>query len=304
MADILPRDSTLEELQYNVSYWTQALVKNASTRIRFDAPEQILYTPRRTIIPLFSSDFINYFTQFIPSSLLAKIFIENIQIITRDMAPLFSSIEESLRSWNLIILSNHASWLNLPFIALLLQKLAKIPPQRIYTLLWPAITTRELAYGWIINFSNLIKTVPDTLNGNVEIGRMVTRIRKNMYQVVRSKFLLEESSGNILLVAPSGTTDTFDQTNWTFHLEKPSQWTEGFLSLLSKKRDNRFLIFGMNDKAIMPDNSSLKRGSAYMRISSSITWNEVLEVLKLLPSYVVNRDWESIWSWKNGEKKS
>jgi hypothetical protein len=60
----------------------------------------------------------------------------------------------------------------------------------------------------MVNFSNILKTVPDTPNGNIIAEDTIKKIRSGMMHVLKT--VARKETGNVFLIAPSGTTDKLD----------------------------------------------------------------------------------------------
>jgi hypothetical protein len=68
---------------------------------------------------------------------------------------------------DILILSNHATWFNLPLIAHCLHRIFGIPKENIYTIIGPAITHSQFSLAGILRFSNALKTSPDTPKADI-----------------------------------------------------------------------------------------------------------------------------------------
>ena len=290
-------DLTLEVLQYNIAFFVQALLRNQKTLLRLDIPEQIYYPREERQMPLSKSQLVDIALRFLPIVTKLGLFVENLATIAWEFQESKKEILEALEKWNLIIMSNHASWMNLPIIAICLHLYCDIPQKGIYTILGPAITTRELSYS-MINFSNLIKTVPDTPNGNILPEEVTRNIRSKMFETAKGIFRHEK--GKVMLIAPSWTTDTFDATTWMLSLKKASKGTQIFLKFLWKKSpetENSFLSIGVNDKEVMPDNSRPQRGKVHLRIGKIFPGEKALDTLKGLPDLICDHQGKVVGEW-------
>jgi hypothetical protein len=295
---VLPENIPPQNLVYLVSYWTQALLKKPTTKLRLDNPEQVFYPVEDILIPFTQYQTINQILSYIPTRFLLCYLVQNLPDILLQISSVIDEVQCIRSQGNLIVLSNHASWMNLPLLAVFLNLYAWVPKDKIHTLLWPAITTRALSYAGIVNFSNLLKTVPDTKNGNIEAKKIIKTIRFSMFREVEKIFLTSENIGNIFLIAPSGTTDTF--LNGKFLLEKPSPGTNAFVSRLAENNRNSFVSIGINDKQIMPDNSAPKRGNAFVSMSHIASWKESAQILlDSLPQHVIDHRGHTIWQRKS-----
>jgi hypothetical protein len=247
-------------LAYNIPFFVQALLRSSTTLLRLDTPKQVLYPQKNVVIPLTKNKVVDTALRIIPAHWKLWYFIQNLEAIWREFTAKKQEIQEALETWNLVIISNHTSWMNLPIIAICLHRYCGISKEKIYTLLWPAITTRHLSYS-MINFSNLVKTVPDTQNGNIIPEEIAQEIRKSMFETIKPIFRQEK--GNVLLVAPSWTTDKYDEKTGSFSVQRPTDGTNTLLKYLSAK--SKVLVIGINDKAVMPDNSWLRKWEVYVQ---------------------------------------
>jgi hypothetical protein len=145
VSSALSPNVSLEQTIYNVAFWTQALLKSENTLLKYDEPKQILYPVEKRIIPivpqsafenrdmLFSSlltkhsqklaSISNKVLSFIPPLWVLNYFIENLSEIEKELHTFFEkSVHPALETGNLIILSNHASWMNIPLLAIFLKE--------------------------------------------------------------------------------------------------------------------------------------------------------------------------------------
>ena len=287
-------DMPIETALYNVRFWVQALLRNKKTILRVDEPFTVFYPQEPNVIPFTGIFAVDYLLQFVPVEAKLQYFISNFWEIAQLFQKHREEILQCLETKNLVVISNHASWLNLPLIAICLHAFCWVPKEKIYTLLWPAITTRALAFAGIINFSNVLKTVPDTSNGKIIPEEMVTKIREQMYRKLMKSFRSPE--GNVLLVAPSWTTDVYNLDTESFTLGAVSDATFTLLHRLWKQAGS--LVIGVNDKQVMPTNSGLKRWEVYVWMWSVTWWESIGQAVMTLPELVLSSKWTSIWKWK------
>ena len=124
-----------EALDFNIPFWVQALLRNPSTILRVDDPYKIFYPHVNHTIPLTKIPQLDTVLQHVPIRVKLWYFVKNIAQIQKDFEVRAEEIREALTKGNLIIVSNHASWLNLPLIAICLHLFCGISKEAIYTLL-------------------------------------------------------------------------------------------------------------------------------------------------------------------------
>jgi len=140
-------------------------------------------------------------------------------------------ILEILETGNLVIISNHCTWLNLPLIAAFLHETLEIPLDRINTILGGALTTQHAGFE-VANMNNLYKTVPDTPNGRLDT--VAPELQKSVHQKFGMAFMRQlKQTGHVFLISPGGTTDKV--TPKTIELLEASEGTKHLLANLGKK---------------------------------------------------------------------
>jgi len=140
-------------------------------------------------------------------------------------------ISEILEQGNLVIVSNHCTWLNLPMIVASLHLELGIPLDKITTILGPALTTYEQGLG-VAGISNLIKTIPETPNGRLDkvAADLQRKVRMNSLRKINE---LMKETGQVLIMSPGGTTDRI--TKEAIELLKASKGTQKLVKSLAKK---------------------------------------------------------------------
>lgn len=144
---------------------------------------------------------------------------------------LHSSIGEKK---DILILSNHATWFNLPLIAHCLHRIFKIPKENIYTIIGPAITHSQFSLAGILRFSNALKTSPDTPKADIGYEK-IQEMRKVFFEEITEivKKVNSTKFSRVFLLAPSGTTDQNSGAN--IIMSQPSGGTETLVRLLIRK---------------------------------------------------------------------
>jgi hypothetical protein len=126
---------TLETLLYNIPFFVQALLRSPTTILRLDDPYQVFYAQHERNIPLTKISFVDWAIQYISHEQKLGHFIHNFSLIAQEFSARREEIQQALEKGNLIILSNHVTWLNLVIIAVCLHYYCGISPEKIYTLL-------------------------------------------------------------------------------------------------------------------------------------------------------------------------
>lgn len=134
-----------------------------------------------------------------------KEWITNNESYEQTMKELFDVLETK----SVLIITNHATFVNFPIIIWELEKYAKKfwkhwILDKIYTILWPALLTQNQK-NYIQSISNLLKTIPDTWNSQIPwIEEEIKRIRKRF---LRELSELRKTPWNIFILAPTWTRD-------------------------------------------------------------------------------------------------
>ncbi len=314
---------TPDEIAFNVPFWTQTVFRHYfwdgtdvstsfdvnslvsrkradfSRILRLDNPDQVFYgVDKNSIIPFPS----------VPEPLHSRISgLSNVQIMHAFIRN-FSSLSDQFRQrkndlndlvpkdkW-ITILSNHATWANLSIIAFFLEHSLGVNPERIFTLVWPSITTNEFTLAWALRFSNLIKTMPDTERGNTGYPHADQVCSKAIKKILQ---IMSTSAWNraFLLIAPSGTTDKFDSETWKINLARPSEGTLSIVERLAEKWNPQWVIW-VNDRLLFPWNKSPRLlQPLHMSLSQFFRDNHVKE----LPNYVLDKYGKPIGSWKDNQ---
>jgi len=219
---------------------------------------------------------------------------------------MFQSISEEmlkiLEKGNILEISNHSSWFNAPFIATMLINYCHAHPEQIFIILWPALVTGEFWKAWPIKVANLIKTWPQTLNwANIwRLKKLEEIVKKSFFENV-IKYFLKNAIWNILLMFPSGTTDSFDEETGKIQLSPFSEGTQKLIKMILRNHQNFLHIIAVNDRKTMPNPTKFVREKVCVKMIeeflNSLTPDEIEKILQKLPEYVVWEDGESVWTW-------
>ena len=176
-------------------------------------------------IPISGFDIIDSVFSQIPDANLFNWFVNNIDQVCEVLDKLLhSSIGEKK---DILILSNHATWFNLP-------RIFKIPKENIYTIIGPAITHSQFSLAGILRFSNALKTSPDTPKADIGYEK-IQEMRKVFFEEITEivKKVNSTKFSRVFLLAPSGTTDQNSGAN--IIMSQPSGGTETLVRLLIRK---------------------------------------------------------------------
>ncbi len=265
--------------EYNVPWMVQALLKKWSKEkdLRVDTPGDVLYpADPKIILPIFRYDFANYLVSQLPDRLLFNWFVHNID----DVCYVMQKMRESITSGkNILILSNHATWFNLPLIAHCLHRIFGIPQQDIYTIIGPAITHSHWNLSGIRRFSNTIKTYPNT--ERADTGYSGAREIKKKFSHTITDILVSDTnrtSPKIILLAPSGTTDSVTPDG-KIAMKEPQIWTEKLIARLLDGSNLTGYAVWINDTEIIPSwHSRPQKWNVYVGVSpiDTTNWKKVL----------------------------
>lgn len=194
------------------------------------------------------------------------------------------SLFEQLNQWkSVLIVTNHATFLNFPLIISELQKFAKtIWYENIledtYTILWPALVTQDQK-NYIQAISNLLKTIPETPNSNIPwFEKQTSFIRKKF---LRNLLRLRSKKWKIFLLAPTGTRDIVqrqdDNVQWIyFKSDELVQWSLSIVKSFAKDWLHTFVIW-VNE-------SQLKNPSKVLSWSNEWTSGNVIMSMEEIPA--------------------
>lgn len=319
--DSLEALPTEEILKLNIPFWMQALQRDPKVVLHLDTREDALHPSRseedRTVegwknsaglVALGLRDniespdmWLQIFPSLVKGYLSAKnvlgLLLKNYQSVQREFEASREAIREVLKGGNLVIVTNHSSWANFPLILHMLSQVFEgdLSPADIYTLVGPAITTRSDTFHSMTGLSNVIRTVPDTPNGNIIDPSIADKIRRKA--LMKCMRVVGQGTGKILFLNPSGTTDIED--NGTIQMQPPSSGTWDFLDALSKRGKPKFLSIGTNTSAIFPRNQHPMPGEGIVCISefwdgegSASEW-----IRATLPQQIQDSRGEMIGEW-------
>lgn len=244
-----------EEVKAFLHYTHQNLAKNSRTLPRWDDWDKVFYESnggQSELLPGFD----------IPKAL--RSLTTNYEAVKALFLKHKDEILEILETGNLVIVSNHCTWLNLPLIVAFLQETLDLPLDRINTILGGALTTQHAGFE-VANASNLLKTVPDTPNGRLD------DVAPNLQRSLGSKFMkfllgrIKKNPGQIYIMSPSGTSDVREGDE--INLLAPSSVTERLLSMLGK--NCHILPLATNSEAIYAG-QKIKTGAFNLSFSDII----------------------------------
>lgn len=287
--------------EYHVPWMTQVLLKKWTTEtdLRLDTVSQVYYANVSDMtIPISGIDAFDAVFSQIPDALIFQWFVKNLDQVCDVLEKLLRPAIE--KKEDMLILSNHATWFNLPLIAHCLHRIFGIPKENIYTIIGPAITHSIFSLSGILRFSNAMKTAPDTLKA--EIGyENIPKMRIEFLDAVMK--LVKSENGTrfprIFLLAPSGTTD--ENTGTNIIMAQPSKGTLTLVRLLLKKLKLKGFVVGVNDVDMIPSGHSRPKafgGNAYVswtRVDAG-DWKEEL------PKHIVDKDGNPIGKWKDDSR--
>lgn len=210
-----------------------------------------------------------------------------------DVCEVFHQMASSIKSGkDILILSNHATWFNLPLIAHCLHRICGIPQRDIYTIIGPAITHSVWTLSGIRRFSNALKTMPNT--DRAHTGYKGVWIKK----LFKDKLLnILDSDNNsrsprIILLAPSGTTDKIFSDE--IRMVEPKLWTKRLVNSLLERESVTGIILGVNDTEIIcPWHSRPQKWQVYVGLKEITSDNWKAE----LPNMVLNKWGNPIGKW-------
>ncbi len=304
-----------DELEFNVPFWTQMLfrqyfgdgssIKTVPTvqraihtkawdilgRLRIDDPRQIEYPiDPKGEIPFPWLGRWSKIVSMLPNSVIIRALISNYSEIWRQFREYKIEWDNAMKEWKgMVILSNHSTWANLPFIAHYLREFLGVDPKDIFIVIWPAITTDSFNLTGMSRFANGLKTVPDTDRWDIAFPSK-RMIRANFSKALRQKL----SEWKIILIAPSGTTDKTDR-HWLLSMARPSKGTMALLQRLVNEWHPQWMI-GSDERRVFGGNIWLKRWPVRIWIWSITHGKNMVDIL---PSLVPGDDplEDSIGKW-------
>lgn len=287
------------DYEYNIPWMTQVALKKWVEKkdIRIDDPNQTLYAAEPSIyLPISNNSAVNLLVTFTPDVWIFNWFVRNID----QVCDVLEQMRNSIESWSdILILSNHATWFNLPLIAHCLHRIFWIPQENIYTILGPAITHSHWSLAGILRYSNALKTYPNTDKANTGYSQS-SMIQMNFFKHI-SKILNVNNTtrkSRIVLLSPSGTTDKMT-SDGKILMQKPALGTETLIKFFIRRMGLLGFVVGINDTAIIPSGHSRPTRwdvFVWLKPIDSSNWKE-----KLMES-VVNSSWKIVWEWNNSNE--
>lgn len=181
----------------NLSYWIQ------EKDLFEDDPSQNLYSRQPWLL-------------WIKSRLCRLLIDAQSQTLFHDQEKskiIINNIFEKLSSWNVLIITNHATFAWYPILIDLFTKEAENRniesfQDRIYTILWPLLLTNKPQRNIILSFSNCLKTIPQSLLKSENIDKdfewYLWKITKGF--LIQIKKLIK-AKWNIFIISPTWTRD-------------------------------------------------------------------------------------------------
>lgn len=151
--------------EYHIPWMTQVLLKKGTTEndVVLDTLDQSIYPVEPNMQLSFTKiDVLDQVFSSFSDAALFNWFVKNIDCVCEVLESIFKNAFSGSEQKDILILSNHATWFNLPLIAHCLHRIFKIPKEHIYTILGPAIMHGRFNRAGILRFSNGLKTNPDT----------------------------------------------------------------------------------------------------------------------------------------------
>lgn len=185
-----------EEVRAFMHYTQQNLAKSRHTLPRWDDWSQVVYESnggRSDLLPGVD----------IPKALSSL--TTNYEEVKALFLEHKKQILEILETGNLVIISNHCTWLNLPLIAAFLHEILGISLDKINTILGGALTTQHAGFE-VANMNRLLKTVPDTPNGRLD--DVTPGLQKRIpHEFLKALIKQLRNKGEVFIISPGGTTD-------------------------------------------------------------------------------------------------
>lgn len=260
------------KLKYHIPYWVQHLLRSPDAQLRIN--EDIHGSPltkvdATTPIAFTRSPFLNFSASLIPDSRIWERYIKN----SHQNYDIFRAHKGDILglSWeDVLVLSNHITWANLPYIAFCLEYVYGIPRDRIYTFTWQAIFTNEFYLTAARHFSNLISTWADTKNADTGY-EWADRIKVAAMRHTLKMLKKERSDWDkprVFLLAPSGTSDLVKEG--TVYITPPTETTLWFIQNM-KDKGVRVIVIWVNDHGILTKEGELNRSDIPIKIVWPIT---------------------------------
>ncbi len=299
----LGRELTKTEIIYHLHFWVQHLRKTGPEhQLRFDVMEQVFYERAERPAPVYLPDGTTMEVDVMQG--LAH-FVQNLREVATQFAGRKEEILKALSTGSLLIVSNHVTWLNLPIIIVAMNLAFGDEPDfesddfknfldRFHTIIGPALTTYDQGFLAINTLSNILKTIPQTANGQIpELEAEQTAIGRQFLRKTTRR--AAKNTGNIILLSPSGTTDKVTDEG-KIEMQKPSDTTLRLITNLNKNAS--LAVVGTNDLDIFADRQlKPEGGNEHLRIGTIHTPGSIEDpeaVMRELASLVVDKSGETI----------
>ncbi len=279
----------IEEVIFNMHYWRQRLLKNPEVKLRWDDPLQIIY-PQQGWTTMHRPSW-SPVSLPVPTAAALRYYTKNFNEVLDQFRQRRREIERVLADRSLLIVTNHASWVNVPMIMFALSKALNIPKENIYSVLGPALTVYIEGFLTALSFGNLVKTVPDTKNGNIPGAEELIGIIRMAFLRQTRKIL--NKPGNIAILAPTGTRDKLDEEG-EIGVKDPSKTSRRLIKAFGAD----VLVVGTNDIDIYTPEEKMQRGSEHLSIGRLFPNSEIdkngQNVLKELAKHIVDENRQQI----------
>lgn len=200
-----------------------------------------------------------------------------------------NEIFEALKKGNLVVLANHDTWANLVILAYIFHKAIDISYEEFFIIVGPAITLDLEHLASASGVANVVKTLPEKLAE--EYPELAKAMFRTFLGALKKQVL--RKIGKIIFLAPSGTTDKFEDGKI---LMKNPKNGKGVVSLINKLsvKEGRVMYIGTNTREVFPNKKPAK-GKVYMKISEIIdNPTTMAEVRKNLKPLVLDKNGREI----------
>ncbi len=232
------------------------------------------------------------------ASQLLHLLVRNLSELEQQFGEKLDEISELLKTKSLLIVTNHDTWLTQLLTIYLTQKLLpNFQLSQNKVLVGPALTTFSQLGGlkpdaFARAFAEVILTLPDTERGRppeIDPKNIASFLRKTLQHLSETS----KTSGNVLHLAPSGTTDL--KRDGHLQLVPPAQSTRALLETLHSRM--AILPIGFNAGKIYQNGKGIPhRGDVQMRIGTMIKSDSLpkgavgLALMDRIANLVVNQN--------------
>ena len=124
------------DLSYNIPFWVQHILKKPYVILRYDAlrEEKIVEeTSPDNVIPFTNIYPLDKTVSLFPDIVMWRWYVANIETIFAQLEDMKEMMFQGFTG-NTLVISNHATWANLPFLAFCFHYVYGIPKENIYTM--------------------------------------------------------------------------------------------------------------------------------------------------------------------------